>query len=101
MHRTARPALILAALALLLALAACGGARSPGRGAELRVRWVLPQAPGSEFSFLIVVGVIAAYATKLLGVYYLVGAFIAGFIARQLEQQRDALWHTITPPRHP
>lgn len=47
-------------------------------------RWVLPQAPGSEFSFLIVVGVIAAYATKQLGVYYLVGAFIAGFIARQL-----------------
>lgn len=49
--------------------------------------WVLPQAPGSEFSFLIVVGVIAAYATKLLGVYYLVGAFIAGFIARQLTRR--------------
>jgi Kef-type K+ transport system membrane component KefB len=50
-------------------------------------RWVLPQAPGSEFSFLIVVGVIAAYCTKQLGVYYLVGAFIAGFIARQLTQR--------------
>ncbi|MDH4114285.1 MAG: cation:proton antiporter [Burkholderiaceae bacterium] len=47
-------------------------------------RWVLPHAPGSEFSFLIVVGVVAAYATKQLGVYYLVGAFIAGFVARQL-----------------
>jgi Kef-type K+ transport system membrane component KefB len=46
--------------------------------------WVLPHAPGSEFSFLIVVGVVAAYATKQLGVYYLVGAFIAGFVARQL-----------------
>jgi Kef-type K+ transport system membrane component KefB len=45
---------------------------------------VLPHAPGSEFSFLIVVGVVAAYATKQLGVYYLVGAFIAGFVARQL-----------------
>jgi Kef-type K+ transport system membrane component KefB len=50
-------------------------------------RWVLPQAPGSEFSFLIVVGVIAAYATKQLGVYYLVGAFIAGFVARQLTRR--------------
>jgi Kef-type K+ transport system membrane component KefB len=50
-------------------------------------RWVLPQAPGSEFSFLIVVGVVAAYCTKQLGVYYLVGAFIAGFIARQLTQR--------------
>jgi Kef-type K+ transport system membrane component KefB len=50
-------------------------------------RWVLPQAPGSEFSLLIVVGVIAAYCTKQLGVYYLVGAFIAGFIARQLTQR--------------
>ena len=47
-------------------------------------RWVLPHAPGSEFSFLIVVGVVAAYSTKQLGVYYLVGAFIAGFVARQL-----------------
>jgi len=47
-------------------------------------RWVLPQAPGSEFSFLIVVGIVAAYVTKQLGVYYLVGAFIAGLIARQL-----------------
>ncbi|HQR20356.1 MAG TPA: cation:proton antiporter [Burkholderiaceae bacterium] len=50
-------------------------------------RWVLPQAPGSEFSFLIVVGVVAAYTTKQLGVYYLVGAFIAGFIARQLTRR--------------
>jgi Kef-type K+ transport system membrane component KefB len=50
-------------------------------------RWVLPQAPGSEFSFLIVVGIVAAYATKQLGVYYLVGAFIAGFIARQLTRR--------------
>ena len=54
-------------------------------------RWVLPQAPGSEFSFLIVVGIVAAYATKQLGVYYLVGAFIAGFTARQLTQRVPAL----------
>jgi Kef-type K+ transport system membrane component KefB len=50
-------------------------------------RWVLPQAPGSEFTFLIVVGIIAAYATKQLGIYYLVGAFIAGLIARQLTRR--------------
>src|SRR5690606_5481793 len=40
--------------------------------------------PGSEFSLLVMVGLVAAYITYRLGVYYLVGAFIAGFIARML-----------------
>lgn len=47
-------------------------------------RYVIPYAPGSEFSLLIMVGIIAAYLTKQIGVYYLVGAFLTGFVARQL-----------------
>jgi len=45
-------------------------------------RVVAPHAPGSEFSLLVMVGLIAAYLTYQLGVYYLVGAFLAGFTAR-------------------
>jgi Kef-type K+ transport system membrane component KefB len=47
-------------------------------------RIVIPHAPGSEFSLLVMVGLISAYLTKQIGVYYLVGAFLTGFIARQL-----------------
>jgi hypothetical protein len=39
-----RAALTLTALVVALALAACGAAPSTSRGAELRVRWVLPPA---------------------------------------------------------
>lgn len=45
---------------------------------------IIPHAPGSEFSLLIMVGLIAATITKSIGVYYLVGAFLTGFAARQL-----------------
>ncbi len=54
-------------------------------------RWVAPQAPGSEFSLLVMVGLIAAYITYKLGVYYLVGAFIAGLVARLLRQRMPKL----------
>ncbi|CTP82244.1 sodium:proton antiporter [Xanthomonas translucens pv. arrhenatheri] len=54
-------------------------------------RWVAPQAPGSEFSLLVMVGLIAAYITYSLGVYYLVGAFIAGLVARLLRQRMPLL----------
>src|SRR5690606_61508 len=47
-------------------------------------RWVVPHAPGSEFSLLVMVGMVAAFITYKLGVYYLVGAFIAGLVARLL-----------------
>lgn len=47
-------------------------------------RIVIPHAPGSEFPLLVMVGLISAYLTKQIGVYYLVGAFLTGFIARQL-----------------
>lgn len=39
-------------------------------------RIVIPHAPGSEFSLLVMVGLISAYLTKQIGVYYLVGAFL-------------------------
>jgi len=49
-------------------------------------RWVVPHAPGSEFSLLVMVGMLAAYITYWLGVSYLVGAFIAGLVARRLQR---------------
>lgn len=54
-------------------------------------RIVIPFAPGSEFSLLIMVGLIAAYLTKQLGVYYLVGAFFTGLAARQLHKRMPTL----------
>jgi Kef-type K+ transport system membrane component KefB len=64
-------------------------------GIPVLFRWlgrlVIPYAPGSEFSLLVMVGLMAAYVTDALGVHYLVGAFLAGFIARQLRQQMPRL----------
>ncbi|BDI03830.1 hypothetical protein CATMQ487_08000 [Sphaerotilus microaerophilus] len=54
-------------------------------------RFVVPYARGSEFSLLVMVGVIAAFLTYKLGVYYLVGAFLAGFIARLLRVRMPTL----------
>ena len=54
-------------------------------------RLVVPYAPGSEFSLLVMVGLIASYLTYQLGVYYLVGAFLAGFIARMLRRRMPLL----------
>ncbi|MBU6259904.1 MAG: cation:proton antiporter [Burkholderiales bacterium] len=54
-------------------------------------RYVVPYAAGSEFSLLVMVGLVAAYATRELGVYYLVGAFIAGLVARLLRERMPAL----------
>ncbi|HEY2187987.1 MAG TPA: cation:proton antiporter, partial [Caldimonas sp.] len=54
-------------------------------------RSVIPYARGSEFSLLVMIGVVAAFATYKLGVYYLVGAFLAGFIARLLRDRLPGL----------
>ncbi len=54
-------------------------------------RWVVPHAPGSEFSLLVMVGMVAAFITYKLGVYYLVGAFIAGLVARLLRVRMPRL----------
>jgi len=52
---------------------------------------VIPHARGSEFSLLLMVGVIAAYLTYKLGVYYLVGAFLTGFVAKMLRKRLPML----------
>lgn len=57
-------------------------------------RLVIPHARGSEFSLLMMVGIIAAFLTYQLGVYYLVGAFLAGFIARLLKKRMPLLAST-------
>ncbi len=54
-------------------------------------RWVVPHAPGSEFSLLVMVGLVGAFVTYKLGVYYLVGAFIAGLAARLLQVRMPTL----------
>ena len=54
-------------------------------------KYVVPYAPGSEFSLLVMVGLLAAYLTKQLGVYYLVGAFLVGMVARLLRERMPAL----------
>lgn len=64
-------------------------------------RWIVPHAPGSEFSLLVMVGFVAAFITYKLGVYYLVGAFIAGLVARllQIRMPRLASHENITALR--
>jgi Kef-type K+ transport system membrane component KefB len=52
---------------------------------------IAPYAPRSEFAFLLLVGVACAYATRLLGVYYLVGAFLVGVAAQQFRGTHPAM----------
>ena len=52
---------------------------------------IAPLAPRSEFSFLLMLAVVAAYVTKQLGVYYLVGAFLVGASAQFLRERVPAL----------
>jgi Kef-type K+ transport system membrane component KefB len=54
-------------------------------------RFVAPVAPKSEFAFLLMVAVLCAYATRRLGVYYLVGAFIVGVAAQRFRKQLPAM----------
>ncbi len=57
-------------------------------------RWfavrVAPYAPRSEFAFLLMVAMVCASATRALGVYYLVGAFLVGLAARQFRSRLPA-----------
>lgn len=52
---------------------------------------IIPFAPRSEFAFLIMLAVVCAYATKHLGVYYLVGAFIVGLAAQRFREILPAM----------
>jgi Kef-type K+ transport system membrane component KefB len=69
---TATLVLTLTLLALPLAMLALG-------------RWIIPYASGSAFSLLVMIGFAAAFVTDHLGVEYLLGAFIAGLVARLLQ----------------
>jgi Kef-type K+ transport system membrane component KefB len=53
--------------------------------------FIAPYAPRSEFAFLLLVGVACAYATRLLGVYYLVGAFLVGVAAQRFRAKHPAM----------
>ena len=52
---------------------------------------IAPVAPRSEFAFLLMLAVVAAYVTKALGVYYLVGAFLVGAAAQFFRERLPAL----------
>ena len=58
---------------------------------RLFARLVAPHAPRSEFAFLLMVAIVAAYATRRLGVYYLVGAFLVGIAAQQFRSELPAM----------
>ena len=54
-------------------------------------RWftvrILPHAPKSEFAFILMLAVLCAFATRRLGVYYLVGAFVVGLAAQRFRRE--------------
>ncbi|MEP6590637.1 MAG: cation:proton antiporter [Gemmatimonadota bacterium] len=52
---------------------------------------IAPYAPKSEFAFLLMMALVAAYATRQLGVYYLVGAFLVGVAARRFRRSLPAM----------
>ena len=52
---------------------------------------VAPHAPRSEFAFLLMVALICSYATRRLGVYYLVGAFVVGVAAQRFRAHMPAM----------
>jgi Kef-type K+ transport system membrane component KefB len=54
-------------------------------------RWVAPHAPKSEFAFLLMLGVVCAFVTRRLGVYYLVGAFLVGMAAQAFRRRLPAV----------
>jgi Kef-type K+ transport system membrane component KefB len=54
-------------------------------------RFVAPYAPRSEFAFLLGVAVVTAIATRALGVYYLLGAFLVGVSAQRFRVELPAL----------
>jgi Kef-type K+ transport system membrane component KefB len=54
---------------------------------QVFVKRVLPFAPKSEFTFLLMLALACAFITRRLGVYYLVGAFLVGVTAVRLRQR--------------
>ncbi len=54
-------------------------------------RIIAPFAPGSEFTFLMLLALLCAYVTRELGVYYLVGAFVVGVTAVRMRKDIPSL----------
>jgi Kef-type K+ transport system membrane component KefB len=54
-------------------------------------KYVVPFAPGSEFSLLLMVGIICAVFTQAIGVHVLIGAFVAGLVAGLLSKRLTTL----------
>jgi Kef-type K+ transport system membrane component KefB len=52
---------------------------------------IVPYAPKSEFAFLLMIAVVAAFATRKLGVYYLLGAFVVGLTAQRFREELPAI----------
>ncbi len=77
--RFAGATLALAAVVAVIPLVMRGFARA-----------IAPYAPRSEFAFLVMLSVLAAFATRKLGVYYLVGAFLVGVAARRFRERLPA-----------
>lgn len=50
---------------------------------DILYRKVFGKLIGIEFTFIFVVALISAYATELLGVHFLIGAFVAGVVAKK------------------
>lgn len=75
---TSALALVATLVALPLAMMALG-------------RWIIPYAASSAFSLLVMLGFAAAFVTERLGVEYLLGAFLAGLVARLLERRVPTL----------
>jgi Kef-type K+ transport system membrane component KefB len=59
-------------------------------------KFVVPYAPGSEFSLLVMVGIICAVISKGLGLHVLLGAFVAGLVAGLLRKRMT----TLAPPEN-
>jgi Kef-type K+ transport system membrane component KefB len=53
--------------------------------------YLLPRGPKTEFAFLMVMAIVCASVTKMLGAYYLLGAFIAGIIAQRTRHYVPAM----------
>jgi Kef-type K+ transport system membrane component KefB len=54
-------------------------------------KYVVPYAPGSEFSLLMMVGIMCAVITENLGIHYLIGAFTVGLVAGLLKDRMASL----------
>jgi len=80
LRRLALASLVLAVLIVLIPLLF-----------KLFAASVAPYAPRSEFAFLLMVALVFAHATRRLGVYYLVGAFLVGVAARQFRDRLPAI----------